>query len=138
MDLLNAATVPRAEKVIKKANCLASDLAGDCVRITGPTVGGLYQVTHMDPTVDGTDQAVGVIISKTTSTLCYVQFHGPLHGVYAGLTPGKRLYVNADSQLTHTPPTPAGGGVLYLQVMGSAIDESVVLLTPETPVKRYG
>jgi len=107
------------------------------VRITGSKVSGLYQVETMDPTLDGTDQAVAVITEKTSPTECVIQFHGLLSDVYSGLTAGKRVYVGLDGQLTQTPPVPTGG-VLYLQLMGVAIDDEEVMLDPHVPWKRLG
>lgn len=138
MELLNAATVPRAEKIIIKANCAVGDAVGDCVVITGAAVGALYQVTRTDPTVDGAKGAFGIVLSKPSSTLCYVQTHGPLRDIYAGLTPNQPVYVGTDGRLTQVVPAPAVSGVLYVQKMGKALDAGVVLLNPEDPVKRYG
>ena len=137
MYKVNAASIPRSQRILGRANCLASDSVGNCVVITGSKIGDYYQVETMDPVLDGTDQAVAVITEKSSPTECVIQFHGLLSGVYSGLTAGKRLYVGIDGQLTHTPPSPAGG-VLYLQLMGVAIDDEEVMLDPHVPWKRQG
>jgi hypothetical protein len=130
MTLLNAATVPRAEKVIRRGSCLAGDIVGDCVMLVGPVAGGLYDVAKFDPTVGGRLlQAIGVIIAKQTSTTCWVQLSGPMPNVYAGLTPGGFLWVGADSQLTHTSLSDPD----IVQSMGHAIDATEVMLTIMPP-----
>jgi len=135
---INAASVPRSERILGRANCLASDLVGDCVRITGPKVSNRYQVTKVDPTSSGEDQAVGVITRKYDPTTCVVQFHGPMSGVYTGLTPGKRYWIDSTARLTLAVATPAIGGVYYLQMMGVATDGDEILVDPHMPMKRRG
>jgi len=135
---VNAASVPRSERILGRANCLATDDVGDCVRITGTKVGNRFQVTKVDPANSGEDQAVGIIVRKDDPTNCIVQFHGPMRGVYTGLTPGKRYWVGSDSRLTLTIGTPAVGGIFYLQFMGVATDDQEVLVDPHVPTKRRG
>lgn len=135
---VNAASVPRSERILGRANCLATDDVLDCVRITGPKVASRYQVTKFDPTNSGEDQAVGIIVRKLDPTTCIVQFSGPLKDVYTGLTSGKRYWVGTDSRLTLTVGTPGVGGVFYLQLMGVATDSDEILVDPHMPMKRRG
>lgn len=135
---VNAASVPRSERILGRGDCLATDDVKDCVRITGPKVLNRYQVTKMDPTVSGEDQAVAVIIKKYSPTDCIMQFHGPLRDVYTGLTPGKRYWIGTDSRLTTAVGVPAVGGVFYLQFMGVATSDDEILIDPHVPVKKRG
>ena len=135
---LNAASVPRSERILGRANCLATDAVQDCVRITGPKGSNRYQVTLVDPTNPTEDQAVGVIVKKYDSTTCVVQFHGPMRSVYTGLAAGKRYWIGADGRLTLTAGTPGAGGIFYLQMMGVATSDDEILLDPHMPVRRRG
>ena len=60
----NAASIPRSQRILGKANCLATDLLGDCVRITGPKVANRYQVTRVNIATAGNPPAVGIIVRK--------------------------------------------------------------------------
>ena len=97
MRLANPASIPRAEKVLGRANCLAGDVVGDCVIITGAKVSNRFQVRRIDPGVD-TAVAVGILIEKTSATEGTVQFLGPMAGVYIGLLPGATYYVGERRQ----------------------------------------
>jgi len=135
---VNAASVPRSERILGRANCLATDSVMDCVRITGSKVSNRFQVTKVDPTNPGEDQAIGIIIKKYDPTTCVVQFHGPMRGVYTGLAPGKRYWIDTNARLTTAIGTPAIGGVFYLQMMGVATDDEEILVDPHMPMKRRG
>lgn len=138
MQKVNVPSIPRAQKVLGRAACLSTDQVGHCVKITGPKVGSLYTVAQFDPTVQGSDQGVGIITKKHSSTLCRVQFFGPMVGVYNSLLPGKRYWVGTDSQLTNVRPSPSVGGYLYLQFMGVATDSSELMLDPHIPIVLTG
>ena len=127
MQLLNALSVPRgdaryARRVIP-ANCLVTDVAGDCVYISGEMVAGRYQVSRADPTNPNKMPALGVIVGKTAPTVCTVQTLGPLSSAYSGLIPGKELYVDLDGRPTHIPPAVAQG-------IGVALSSTDVLIIP--------
>jgi hypothetical protein len=96
MELRNAASVPRSEKILKLANCLAADVVGDTVRITGPKVASKIQVAAV--TSAGALPSIGVIIKKTGTTDCQVQCDGPVRGVYTGLTPNATYVVGTDNR----------------------------------------
>ena len=105
---VNAASVPRSERILGRGNCLATDDVQDCVRITGPKVSNRFQVTKVAPDVLGEDQA------------------------------GKRYWIGADSKLTTSIGVPAVGGVFHLQFMGVATSDDEILIDPHVPVKRRG
>lgn len=121
------------------ANCLSTDAVKDVVHIAGDKGGGRYTVTKVDiAAVSAVDAVgVGVIISKDSGdpTLCQVQISGLLEDVYTGLTPGRRLFIGTNSQLTETPPAHPLTGTRLVQKMGYALASNVVLVAPEEPMR---
>lgn len=100
MELRNPASIPRSEKVLGRANCLAGDFVGGVVYITGAKVSNRYQVATANPALSAKMPAAGLLIRKDTATLGIVQFHGPVKNVYGGLTPGATYYVGTDGLLS--------------------------------------
>ena len=107
-----------------QANCLTTDVVGDCVYITGPVSGGLYQVAKADSSNPVKMPAIGIIQSKITPTLCLVRLLGEAQGIYSGLTPNGVLFVGASGQPSHTP------GLLE-QVIGIATSIDRAFISPE-------
>ena len=118
MQVVNAATIPRSEKVLRRAQCPPSIALGDCVSIVGPKVGRLLDVALADPSAVPFLPAVGVVTRKYTATLCRVQLAGPMRDTYTGLTEGRSYYLSAAGRLTLTPPT----FPLAAQLLGVALD----------------
>ncbi len=112
------------------ANCLSADRVGDCVYSSAPPASGVVQVTRCDPFNYATLPAIGVIVSKSTSTNCVVQYGGILTGVYGGLERPLPVFLASDGGLTHAVPTADVGHPVWLQHMGSAVGESVIALNP--------
>lgn len=106
-----------------EADCLASDSPGDCVRITVPSVGGIRQVTKIDPTAVGFPQIfAGIIVSKSTLTRCTVQRSGDYSVPYSvGLAPA--FFVGLDGRLL-APPLPVDG--LVWQAVAIGVDTDLV------------
>lgn len=129
MELRNPASIPRSEKVLGRANCLAGDFMGGVVYVTGPKVSNRYQVSTADPTQTARMPAAGLLIRKDTATLGVVQFHGPVKGVYTGLTPGATYYVGTDGLLSRPddPNFPALG-TSWFQKVGIATGSSEIFL----------
>jgi hypothetical protein len=124
MRLVNAATVQRAEKVLRRADCPASVAVQDVVRVSGPQVAGRLQVELADPLAVPFLPAVGVVVRKFTATLCLVQSTGPMRGVFSGLSPGALYYLGVGGTLVAAAPaSPA-----RVQVMGVAWDVDELLL----------
>ena len=130
--LANAATIPRSEKVVGRADCLSGDTVGDLVYITGAKVGNRFQVAKADPT-SGAVPAVGSILKKLSATECIVQFHGPVKNVYTGLSPGVAYFLGTNGR-----PAAAGDGTFpdlsahdAVQQVGVATDDSELLLDLE-------
>lgn len=131
---LNPSTGSSSNTIIEDANCLASDLVGDCVKITGSRVGGKLQVTKIDITAD--KRACGIIISKSSSTDCQVQLHGSMVGVYTGLSPNSSYMIDTAARLTTILPVPPASGFVYVQHMGYAISSNEFFVSPSIPTKR--
>lgn len=131
MELLNHATIPRAERVLRRATCQASDAVGACVRIIGPA-----EVETLDITDVTGSPAVGVIIDKPSPTEALVQFSGPITGVYSGLAPGDWYLVSVSGVLSPNIPVVGAGQKVFVQHMGWALDDDVFMLVVQTPKVR--
>lgn len=110
------------------ANCSSTDINGQFVYITGPSIGGLPQVTKVDISTSGMYPAVGVLIEKNTPTRCTVHVIGEFAVSPANLIPGKPYFIGSDSMLTHIPPVALVGGFVAVQAVGTAIDYGRLLL----------
>lgn len=128
---VNAASVPRSERILGRATCLATDAVGDCVRIRAAKVGNVFQVEKVDISTPGSPPAVAIIRKKYTATNCIVHFHGPLRNVYTGLSPGIIYLVGTDGQ-----PAKLGdanypvAGTDYFQQIGVATSTDELLVIP--------
>lgn len=120
-------------QIAVEANCLSTDAVDDCVHVTGPSVAGKYQVARADPDDPARMPAVGLIVSKSSSTECVVMLAGVF--VKTGLSPGKLYFVSATGTLTDVRPSPSGGPVL-VQAMGKALDTTKLVLLPSNHVTR--
>jgi hypothetical protein len=100
----NPASVPRSEKALGRADCLAGNAVGDLVRIRAAKVGNRFQVEKIDIATAGHPPAVGSIVKLLSATDCIVQFHGPLIGIYT-VTPGIAYFVGTDAR-----PAASGDG----------------------------
>lgn len=109
------------------ADCLATDSPGAAVRITGPYVLGIAQVTTCDVSVVGGYPAIGVIQYKTSLTRCFVRVAGPLAG-YITLTPGTTYFVGFDGMPAAAPLVASLSGFTSVQALGTAIDVTTLLL----------
>jgi len=128
---VNAASVPRSERILGRSVCLSSDLVGHCVRIRAPKTGNRFEVEKLNITVSGSPPAVAVVIKKYSPTDCIIQFSGPMIGVYGGLSFGAACLVGTDGLLAQVGDAnyPVGG-VNYFQQMGVATSTNEVLLNP--------
>jgi hypothetical protein len=84
-------------------------------------IGDLYQVTKADPSNPAKMPAIGVVVSKSSSTVCKVQVLGEIKGIYSGLTPGAVLVVGSSGQPSHSP------GLIF-QSLGVALSDDVIFL----------
>lgn len=126
------ATSQTEESLLKgryfEADCLATDAVGNMVRITGPSVLGFRQVTKVDVTDRTKMPAVGLIVSKSTITRCFVQTLGEVP--LAGIVAGARYYVGAAGSPASLIPSPAPAAEAIVQVIGVGVDTGVLLLAP--------
>jgi len=127
---VNAASVPRSERILGRANCLAADAVGDVVRIRAAKTGNRFEVEKVDISTVGSPPGVAVVVKKYTPTDCIVHFHGPLKNVYTGLTPGRAYLVGSDSRpaLPGDANYPAGGSD-YFQQMGVSTSDDELLVS---------
>lgn len=110
------------------ADCLAGDVVGNFVYITGDLVGGVKQVSSVDVTDPSKMPTVGVIVAKPTSTSCVVQQSGSLDTTtFKTLTPNSRYWIGFDAKLRDTLPIP-GSGVSVAQQVGVALSSSELML----------
>lgn len=111
-----------------RANCLSTDAVGIFVYVTGPSVGGVPQVSQVDITVPGKFPAVGIIVEKSDPTTCLVQVRGEIEVSPAALVPGRPYFVGLDGVITNLPPAPLPGVTAAIQSIGTAIDLGRLLL----------
>lgn len=115
------------------ADCPASAAVKNVVYVSADEVAGVYQVGLIDINSTTTYPLLGVIIKKLTTTRCVVQVGGELAGVYSGLNPGRQLFVNTSSELSHSVPTHPPSGVRLVYPAALALSSDVVLLRAGTP-----
>lgn len=125
----------RSSPELVQADCQTADEIGDIVKISADAVGGIYQVEKLDVTSDPSELIFGLIISKATSTRCFVRVGGRVEGLYTGLTPGKMLYVGMDSKLTHSVPTRPPVGVKSIYHAALALSNDTLLLNFQPPIR---
>lgn len=111
-----------------EAICKAADAVGDSVKVIDVKAGAFIQVEKLDIDND-TKPAIGIIESKSASTICVVRILGLLKGVYTGLLPGETYLVGTNSQLTRTLADPAAG-FRYVQIMGTATSDDEFMVLP--------
>ena len=128
----------RASERFGHANCIASDIVGNCVGISAPRLGVFFQVRTVDPGDLAGIAAVALVISKSSSTECMVQFEGVYAGPFAALGTGKRYYVGPTGQLALTPPIPAAGQIYHIQAMGFATSSNEFYIQPTQRWTRRG
>lgn len=119
---------PVIEPFVFVANCLASDVVGDCVYISADAIATVIQVTKVDATDVLKMPVRGIIVSKFSSTVCSVVYYGAvsLTGIVPPLSTGKRYFAGASSKPTAVPPTRP----TFIQVVGIALDSSRLLFDP--------
>ena len=119
-----------------RANCDASDAVGHAVYCSGDKVGDFYQVTRVD--IDNADKkkavAMGIIIAKTSSTICIVQTRGPVADVKTGMTPGAAIFINPNATLREGPPSRPPTGARMRQSVGFAIADNTFIVNISRPV----
>jgi len=108
-----------------EADCLAADVAGKFVYVTGPEVAGIPQVSTVDITNPAKMPSVGMIVAKTTATRCTVQTVGETSLFVT--VPGGRYFIDVAGVATNSPPTPVTGEI-FQQLIGVGLESSRLLL----------
>ena len=115
------------------AICTAAEHVGDCVYVSGPALNGIMQVAKAS-VVDPTRMpAVGIVLSKATTTDCAVMVFGVFYPGFL-LTPSARYFVSASAGLVPAP-IPSSRPFI-VQAMGQALDENRLLLAPSRDLVR--
>jgi hypothetical protein len=117
------------------AACTAAEAIGDWVHIAGPAVAGLPYVERADPSQLDRMPAVGMVLSKASSTRCLVGTSGVVAQAGPPLTPGGRYFVGLDGRLLLGPPA-AGPGPVFWQTVAVAVDEGHVELSVSLNMHR--
>ena len=115
---------------VRSADCTAAEDIGDFVCISGPQVSNRDQVRKADPSDYDKLPAVGVVISKSSSTTCLVQWMGETPALFSGLSAGEPYFLGADSRLAEVPPVPTTQN-MFVQVVAVALSEDRVYVRPE-------
>jgi hypothetical protein len=129
-DAVGDAPDPIATPYTFAASCFASDAVGDVVRISGPSSGGVPQVTKVDISTWLTMPGIGIITSKSTATDCIVAFYGAVPLSFA-LLPGRPYFASALSIPTDTRPATG-----FIQILGIALDGTRLFLQPSWNLTR--
>jgi hypothetical protein len=111
-----------AEKVSDVFVCLGTVQIGDLVRPSTATSNTVETI----PTNSYPGLALGVVISKPTTTSCEVLISGKLSDL-TGLDFGKVMFIGVDGKLTTTPPLTG-----HSQKMGIAMTSSTAFLLPSS------
>jgi hypothetical protein len=107
--------------------CMLTDQIGDAVYIRG-NMNGYYKVARADVTLSSKIPAIGIIVQKWGFTNAIVQVNGELKGVFSGMRAGKMYFVGSDGRPSATPPVPHHGGRAYVQPIGVALDQGILLV----------
>lgn len=142
MHLLNPLSVARSRELFQvtkiPASCLPADAVGNCVFISGPKIGGYYQVRTVNPIVSNNIPAVGLVVSKDSPSVCTVQMFG-ITTALSGLNPGADYFIDLDGTLTSTIPLAPVGEKYYIQPMGRAMSTDEFFISPSgSIIKRIG
>jgi len=117
------------------AYCLATDNVGDVVSPRDHELGGVMQVTKVDPTDIATMPAIGIILSKESNTQCTVLMQGVVPVGNLVDTPplaNDRLFIGSDGRLTTVRPN----GPVFLQVFAVALWGDKLLVRPSFDLSR--
>lgn len=130
---VNAASVPRSERILGRADCLSTDLVGDCVRISGDKIGNRYQVEKID--ITETYPFAAIVVKKYSSTDCIIQFHGPLRDLYTSLSASFIYVVGTDARPAKVGDVnyPVAGGTTFFQQIGISTSLNELLINPSPP-----
>jgi hypothetical protein len=118
---------------IRAADCSSSEAVGDFVYVSGPQVSNRDQVRKASPADYDKMPAVGVIISKSSSTTCLVQWMGETPPIFSGLSSGETYFLGADARLAERPPVPVSG-YMFAQPIAVALAADRAYIRPENTI----
>ena len=125
------------------AECPSGTAVGDFVYVTGDKVAGVIQVARAEPkSATKTNvkmPALGVVISKKTSTDCLIHTGpGLVDATVLGvvLIPEQRYFVGFNGRINANMPNPPTGGFSLVQVAGVAVSTDQLLLIPNFQLVR--
>ena len=122
---------------IADAICQPGNVVGDWVFLE--QANDPYTVDSADPSDLDKMPSVGVIVSKSTSTACKIQWRGMTEAIFTGLSIGKIYFLGSDSKLASQPPAPGVGESYYVQPVCIATSATTVDVQPDISlVKRVG
>lgn len=117
------------DNVIEGITCDSTVAVGNVVRMNGATaVNALANNTT-------NSKAVGICISKSSSTECSIQVTGFTSSLFGSLTPSENYFLSESTPggITTTPPTGSGEIVIHL---GRAITSSQLVLQIGPQIRR--
>ena len=114
------------------ADCGPTDDVGDCVFVSGAAAFPKSKVSRASCASWSTMPVVGIIVSKPSATEAIVQVDGLVFGVFGGLQPGMRYFVDSSGQITTDLPNNG-----FVQVVGEALSGSILKLRIGEPVRVY-
>ena len=115
---------------IRAAECSAAEAVGDLVCIYDDPPNGYDIVRKADPSDFNLMPAVGVVISKTSPTRCFVQWSGETPALFTGLSSGEIYFLGANAKLAELPPVP-GPSSMFVQTVAVATSPTKVYVKPE-------
>lgn len=113
--------------------CTAQEHVGDLVKV----VGAGKQVSRVNVASRALMPATGVITAKLSDSIAVMQLTGPVEGVYTGLTPGRLYFVGMDGRPSLVPPATQQSPKRIVQIVGSALDQNILLLAPNTSLIEW-
>lgn len=114
--------------------CQPTDAVGNFVRMTGSPGN---DVVTVDYTSFSTMPAIGVILSKASSTTCVVQTNSLISGVFgSSLVPGKIHFIDSIGKAVYPAPIPGATDTFFHQPIGIAVTNNSLLLLPSGNLTR--
>lgn len=130
----DAGAIPKGS--YREVDCLAGDDVGNCVYIRGDKNQEKWKVETADPTVDAKMPAIGVLISKSSSTVGVIQLFGACD-LFTDMTPGQVILVGQNGTLLDEVPSITAGQYFWAQQIGVAVASDILLLSGNPMMTRY-
>lgn len=111
----------------RPVDCLSSDSIGDSVYIRAGFAGGRWQVAKADPGDDAKMPAVGILISKSSTTEGEVQLWGEVPSIFSSLSIGRTYHVDYNG-VTLNVPIIGVNGYSWVQDFGFALSDDILFL----------